>query len=105
MRNGFTLLEVVIALLFLELAVIGAAGMLGLASSTLGRAEALERAASRVEGALDSLNVAPGAGDGSATFAGGEVRWVVREGGDLRIVALRATGDTLVDVESVLMGR
>ena len=42
-NDGFTLLEVVVALLVLEVSVVGAVGALVLASSTLSKAERLFR--------------------------------------------------------------
>ena len=71
MRSGFALLEVVVALLVLELAVVGVVGTLVVASSTQVRAESLERAVARAEGILDSLQRAPGVGGAAPGFSSG----------------------------------
>jgi len=101
MRPGFTLLEVVVALLVLEVAVLGAVGTLALASSTLARAERTELAAAEAEGVLDSLSAGLTPGVGERTFRGGVVRWTASEDGTLTVAALGVTGDTLLVVHSV----
>ena len=101
--RGFTLLEVVIAVLLLEVSVAGAFGVLALASTTLGRAERLERAAALAEGVLDSLTWAPAPTDGVAAFRGGAVTWSVGAGGEVTLVALGPAGDTLFGVASILL--
>jgi Tfp pilus assembly protein PilV len=101
-RRGFTLLEVVMALLVLELAVLGAVGILVLASSTLGRAERLERAAALAEGVLDSLAVVSAPTDGRASYGAGDVLWAVNPVGEVVVIALGPTGDTLFEFGSVL---
>jgi len=101
-RRGFTLLEVVIALLVMELAVLGAVGVLTLASRTLARAEHLERAAAAVEGVMDSLTAEPEPTDGGLVVAGATISWAVDATGELALVALGVAGDTLVSVAAVL---
>jgi len=100
--GGFTLLEVVMALMVLELAVMGAVGVLVLASSTLGRAERLERAAALAEGVLDSLAVVAAPTDGRASYGAGDVLWAVNPAGEVVVIALGPTGDTLFEIGSVL---
>ena len=100
--RGFTLLEVVVALLVLEIAVIGAVGTLVLAAATLGRAERLERAAARAEGVLDSLARASAPSDGAASYRAGQLRWTAGPAGEVRLVATGPTGDTLLEVASIL---
>jgi len=102
MRRGFTLLEVVIALLVLELAVVGGVGMLVLASATLGGAERLERAVALAEGVVDSLRRSASPVDGAVSYGAGEVRWRVGAGGEVTLVALGPVGDTLFDLSTVL---
>ena len=87
MRRGFTLIEVVVALVVLEIAFVGVAGVLRLASSTLARAEALETAVAVAEGVLDSLKQADVVEAGERGFGGGDVVWIV---GDHREVIVRA---------------
>jgi Tfp pilus assembly protein PilV len=89
MSRGFTLLEVVVALLLLEIAVMSAAGTLTVASRTLTQAEHLERAVIEAEGVLDSLAGTAGAVSGSRAFVGGELMWSVDVTGQ---VALRVSG-------------
>lgn len=101
MRRGFTLLEIVIALLVLELAVIGAVGLFVLASATLVRAERIERAAALAEGVLDSLVLERSPVAGEAIHGGGHVRWKVGPEGELSLFALGPAGDTLFDVVTI----
>ena len=100
--GGFTLLEVVVALLVLEIAVVGAVGILVLAAATLGRAERLERAAARAEGVLDSLALASAPTDGVAGYGAGQLRWTVGPAGEVRLVATGPTGDTLLELATIL---
>lgn len=89
MRGGFTLLEVVVALLVLEVAVLAAAGTLEVASRTLAVAEGTERAVLEAEGVLDSLAGVGGAVSGTRAFPGGDVTWTVDTAG---VVVLRVDG-------------
>lgn len=100
--RGFTLLEVVIALLVLEIAVVGAVGLVVLASATLSRAERLERATARAEGILDSLARSVAPVDGVAAWEAGEILWWVGPGGEVRLVASGPAGDTLLTLASLL---
>jgi type II secretory pathway pseudopilin PulG len=104
-RAGFTLLEVVVALLVLEIAVVGAVGLLVLASSTLSRAERLERATALAEGVLDSLAAEDAPAGGSASYGAGEVAWTVDAAGEVALIAVGPAGDTLFEIESVLPPR
>lgn len=105
-RSGFTLLEVVIALVVLEVAVVGLVGSLVLASATLTRAESLERAIATAEGVLDSLL---GAGDVLADSirhaGGGAVRWSVDDSGHLSLQATAANGSVVLDLSAVARER
>jgi Tfp pilus assembly protein PilV len=105
MRTGFTLLEVVLALLVLEIGVLGVAGTLLLASTTLTRAETLERAVARAEGVLDSLRSDGAPGLGGAPFAAGEVVWSVGDSGRMDLRAIGPNGEILLGVISVLPAR
>ena len=100
--DGFTLLEVVVGLLVLALGVLGAVGILVLASATLGRAERLERAVALAEGVLDSLGAVALPVDGSASYGAGGVFWRLEPEGHVTVVATGPRGDTLFSVESVL---
>lgn len=94
------------ALLVLELSVVGVLGTLTLANRTLRRAEQLERAATRVEALLDSIRGAPpvtaSAVPDSGFSASGDVRvhWWLDSGGDVRVVATDLAGGQLVRVRA-----
>ncbi len=100
--SGFTLLEVVIALVVLEVAVVGAVGVLVVASQTLAAAERLERAVALSEGALDSLALVVAPTDGAVRHPAGEVRWRIGSDGEVILVASGPAGDTLFQFGSVL---
>lgn len=102
MTRGFTLLEVVVALVVLEVAVTGTVGVLTVASRTLGRAERLERAVAVAEGVVDSLWRVPAPAGSSLASGGGEVRWEVADSGRLVLTALGPARDTLFVVTSTL---
>lgn len=98
--RGFTLLEVVVALLVLELGVLGVLGTMLVAAQTLRRAERLERASAGVEAILDSLRA--GAAPDSASLALDDVRiaWAVDELGRVEISATDENGGPLVRARS-----
>lgn len=102
MRRGFTLLEVVVALLVLEVAVVGVVGALVLASSTLARAEAVEHQVAVTEGLLDSLARSAAAGADSVRNPLGRVSWVVDDSGHITLRAMDARDDTIVALEATM---
>ncbi len=103
MSRGFTLVEVVVALILLEIGVLAAAGTLVLASRALGRAERIERAVAALELVADSIGAAGSGADGARPFPGGRVLWGWRGAGGLAdLVAVDVAGDTLAEV--VLVG-
>jgi Tfp pilus assembly protein PilV len=93
--RGFTLIEVVVAIVLLELGLLGVLGTLVLASRTMTRAETLERAVIAVERARDSLSVHGMDTEGGTSFPGGRMAWSVTTGGP-EISAVSEAGDTLV---------
>ena len=102
MRRGFTLLEVIVALLVLEVGVVGVVGALVLASSTLARAEALERAVATTEGILDSRARTRSAGADSVLYPAGRVSWSVDDSGRVAVRATDPKGEVILDVRSLL---
>ncbi|MEQ1857833.1 MAG: prepilin-type N-terminal cleavage/methylation domain-containing protein [Longimicrobiales bacterium] len=104
MKRGFTLLEVVVALLVLEVAVVGVVGALVLASSTLTRAEVLERAAAEAEGVLDSLARTRGPRADSSGRPWGALVWIVDDSARVHVRATDPNGAVVLDVRSVLPG-
>jgi len=102
MRRGFTLLEVVVALLLLELAVLCALGTLTVASGQLGEAERMERIVTEAEGILDSLAGTPSAAAGSRDVPEGVIEWAVGADGSIVLRAARADGRNLLEVTSAL---
>jgi Tfp pilus assembly protein PilV len=99
-RGGFTLLEVVVALVVLEVAVVGLVGSLVLAAAHLRRAETLEMAAASAEGLLDSLSRADSAAADTFAYSGGTIAWSVDDSGRVSVRALDATGDVVLDLSS-----
>lgn len=102
MNRGFTLLEVVVSLLLLEVAVVSALGTLAVASRTLADAEHLERAVVEAEGVLDSLVGVSGPEGGSRAFAGGALEWSVDSVGGVVLRASRGDGRSLLEVYSAV---
>ena len=100
MRAGFTLVEVVVALVVLEIGVLGVMGTLLLASRALSDAEIRERAVLETLRVVDSLAVDGMGGPGRRTFGWGAVQWTApAEGGAGTVVALDEAADTLVNLE------
>ena len=91
--RGFTLVEVIVAIVIFEIGALGVLGTLLIASRTMARAEALERAVVTVERVADSLSAHGAAGQGALGFPGGRVVWSSGE-----VLALSAAEDTLVRV-------
>lgn len=97
--RGFTLVEVVVGLVLLEVCVVGVAGLLTLSSRTLREAEALEMLVAEAEGVLDSLRTAPVVAPGAKAIAGGEVAWRP-DGDEIELVGVLADGRTALRVRA-----
>lgn len=86
MKSGFTLVEVLVALVVLEVGLLGVVGTLLLAARHLDEAQALEGAATVMERTYEELREGLPSGEGTASgrevVPGGEVRWEVL-GGDM----------------------
>ncbi len=98
MRAGFTLVEVVVALLVLEVGILGAVGTLLLASRTLTRAEAVERGVLETESVLDSLERGAFSGPGVRDGEEGATSWALASDGSVRIRYVSRAFGPLVDV-------
>ena len=79
-RGGFSLVEVLIALVVLEVGLLGVLAMTFQAQKTLLAAVALESASRAVEWLADSLSFAGWGGPGSIETEQGLIRWM--RGGD-----------------------
>lgn len=73
--RGFTLVEVLVALVVLEVGLLGTVGTVVLASRILSSAEQRERAVVQTGLLLDSLAGVAGAGSGLRSGEWGEVAW------------------------------
>ena len=102
MNRGFTLLEVVVSLLLLQVAVVGAVGTLAVASRNLAEAELMERAVLGAEGVLDSLRGVAGATDGSRVVDPGGLEWSVDTLGGVTLYATHPDGRVLFEVRSAV---
>lgn len=105
MSRGFTLLEVIVSLLLLQIGVVGALGTLALASRTLAEAQQTERAVTEAEGVLDSLAGVAGAVSGARAVPGGTIEWSVDGSGVVALRAARDDGRVWVEVTSALPPR
>lgn len=94
--GGFTLIEVVAALLVLEMAVVGVLGSVVFAGRTLRRAERLEAATGRAEAVLDSLKWGASRGSGTDAFDDLSVAWTVDTLGRVQLTALDEHGGVLM---------
>ncbi len=81
-RVGFSLVEVLVALVVLEVGILGVWAMTLQAQKTLLAAAALESASRAVEWLADSLSFAGWGGPGSIDMEQGSIRWT-REGDGL----------------------
>ena len=83
-RRGFSLVEVVVAVLVLEVGILGSMGLVLAAARTLRAAEALEVGVAAVEGVADSLAGVSGPVSGRRIGQHGLTTWTV-SGGTVRI--------------------
>ena len=91
-RGGFSLVEVLVALLVLELGLLGVAGLVLFSGRLLVRAERAERALYAAGDVADSLSVFGASGEGERSVPGGRIRWRVTDERDgLPLVQIRAT--------------
>jgi len=104
-HRGFSLVEVMVALVVLEVGLLGVVGTLALAARTLTRAELEEAGTAEVERVLDSLVTAGvTSGWGSVPSPGGVLRWTSTAGGGVRLVFATSMDTAMVVVETLLPG-
>jgi Tfp pilus assembly protein PilV len=96
--RGFTLVEVLVAIIVLEVGLLGVVGTLVLAANNMHRAVSLERAVTEVERVYDSLTRAPSSGSGTASVPGGRLRWSVSTDGTVQVDALAVSDSVLFTV-------
>ena len=85
-RGGFTLVEVLVTLVILQIGLLGAMGLMGVSHRLLDRAVRLEWAVSVAEAVADSLSRFGYSGEGSLDLAPGRVGWELWSGGDASIL-------------------
>ncbi len=102
-RRGFTLVEVLVALVVVEVGLLGVVGTLYLAAVTLARAERTERGVAQLERLYDSLAAVRHPGPGVLETPSGTSRWWV-EGDRVRLEFSAAGDSASVVVEAALDG-
>lgn len=95
-RRGHTLVEIVVAVVLLEVGILAVSGTLLLASRTLAQASLLEWAAAEVQLRADALTAGGATGGGQLPSGPGSVTWQVDPGG--RFVVEYRHSDTVLAV-------
>jgi len=101
--SGFTLVEVLVALVILEVGMLGVVGTLWLAAVTMSRAERTERGVAEVEKVYDSLVATELPASGAREGAGGTLRWEVA-GRAIRVEYATEADSALVRLEGRASG-
>lgn len=93
-RSGFTLVEVVVALVLLAVAFLGLGAVASVGATSLHTALARERTVRHAAGLLDSLTFSTAPGAGSAVAGGVRYEWVAAAGAGapLRVKATSLAG-------------
>jgi prepilin-type N-terminal cleavage/methylation domain-containing protein len=100
--RGFTLVEILVSLVVLEVGLLGVVGTLWLAAVTLARAELTERGVAETERVYDSLAATEQPTDGALEAPYGTLRWNLR-GSDLHL-EWSAVGDSALVVLEARVG-
>ncbi|MDA0312863.1 MAG: prepilin-type N-terminal cleavage/methylation domain-containing protein [Gemmatimonadetes bacterium] len=93
--RGFSLIEVIIALVILEVGLLGATGVVWIGAITMGRAWAIEAGVASVEGVADSLSLGALPGAGGRAVDHGALTWEVAENGGFVVRFTTERGDSL----------
>jgi len=101
-EGGFTLVEILVAVVVLEVGLLAVVGTSVLARSILTRAEIVERGVAEVERTYDSLAQGWSAGAGLRETPLGWVRWEVGASGAVRVDFGLYADSALVRVEGLL---
>lgn len=101
--SGFTLVEILVALVILEVGLLGVVGTLWLAAATLARAERTERGVAELERVHDSLALEEAPASGELTTSSGTARWRVVDGA-LRMDWSSGPDSALVRLDARLPG-
>ena len=105
MREGFSLVELVLALVVFQVGLLATAGMVFLAQQNLLRAEVTVRGILEADLVADSLEDIGEAGSGRRPYLWGEVSWAPAsdEIGGLNVVAFSTLlGDTVVAFRALI---
>jgi len=92
--RGHTLIELLVALVVLEVGLLAVVGTCVLAARLVSRAEVLEWGVAEVQRTLDSLAAVQGVGSHRQASGPGELRWDVR--GDGAVSVEYAVGDSVL---------
>ena len=94
--EGFSLLELILALLIFQVGILGVAGMVLTAQRTLTRAQLILRGTLEAREVADSLILAGAVGAGELTRPWGGLSWMQEGTGELKVMATMPGGeDTL----------
>jgi len=96
--RGFSLLEVVLAMVIFQVGILGVAGMVLLGQRSMRRAGLVMRGALEAARVGDSVLLAGDDGPGLVTLPWGTVSWEGRGEGSVRVVALAPGGGDTVAV-------
>ena len=102
-RRGFTLVEVLVALVVVEVGLLGVVGTLYVAATTLARAERTERGVAQLERLYDSLAAVQAPASGALEAPSGTARWWIN-GGDLRMEWSSGPDSALVRLDARVSG-